>query len=177
MSPREKNLLIFFAAAGFFILNLLGLNFYNAQRRSVESKKKDAELKLANAENFRTMSSQVSQEMDWLAKYEPQPAASQEVQSTLQQLAEREALSSGLTIKNQRPLDTDTTGPNYHRVKVQFEVFGTEKSLYSWFDRVNFPEQFRAVTLLRLGPNREDDTKIDSTVIVEQWFVPAAPDA
>lgn len=176
MSPREKNLLILFATAGFFILNLLGFKFYSAQRQSVDSKRKDAELKLANAENFRTMSGEVASEMDWLAQHEPEPAAYQDVQSALQQFGEREALAAGLTIKNQRPLDTDTSGTQFHRVKVQFNLLGPEQSLYRWFDRINVPSEFRAVTLIRLSPDREDETKIECTAVIEQWFVPIAPE-
>jgi len=71
-------------------------------------------------------------------------------------------------------LPTDKTGPHYHRVKYEIPVSGTEQALYAWLDRMQTPGEFRAVTFLRLSPNREDDTKIDATVIVEQWYVPAA---
>jgi hypothetical protein len=47
---------------------------------------------------------------------------------------------------------------------------------YRWFDRVNVPSEFRAVTLIRLSPDREDDTKIECTAVIEQWFVPIAPE-
>jgi hypothetical protein len=176
MSSREKNLLMFFAVAGFFILNLLGFKYYTAQRQSVDSKRKDAELKLANAENFRTMSSELSADMEWLAANEPEPAAFQDVQSRLQQFGEQEAATARLTIKKQQPLETDTTGAFFHRAKFQFNLVGSEQGLYQWFDRINVPSEFRAVTLIRLGPDREDDTLIDCTAIIEQWFVPIAPE-
>lgn len=177
MSPREKNLLILFAAAGFFILNLLGFKFFTAQRQAVDAKRKDAEIKLANAENFRSMSAELANDMTWLADHEPEPAAYQDVQSALQQFGQREAVSAGLTVKTQRPLDTDTSGAQYHRVKVQFNLTGPEQSLYRWFDKLNVPSEFRAVTLIRLSPDREDDTKIECTAVIEQWFIPLTPEA
>ena len=34
------------------------------------------------------------------------------------------------------------------------------------------PDQFKGVTFMRLAPDSKDDTKIDATVVVEQWYVP-----
>jgi hypothetical protein len=34
------------------------------------------------------------------------------------------------------------------------------------------PDQFKAITFLRLSPDAKDDTLIDCTVEVEQWYAP-----
>jgi hypothetical protein len=177
MSPREKKLLIFFALAGFIILNILGYNYAQDKRLQVDAQRRDALAKLATAKTFQENSAQVTDEMDWLRKHEPQPAANQEVQTALQQLAEREARATGLTIKTQKPLPTDATGLHYHRAKLQITVTGPEEALYHWFDRLNMPEQFRIASQIRLSPNTTDDTKIDCTATIEQWFVPATDPA
>ncbi len=49
---------------------------------------------------------------------------------------------------------------------------GTEQALYQWFDRLNVPDQLRNATQIRLTPNQQDDTKIDCTATIEQWFIP-----
>lgn len=176
MSTREKNLLLFFALAGFAIVNLLAFNFAATKRSEVTRQRSDAELKLAAAENLRASSDQVADQMQWLAEHEPQPADDQNVQTQLQQLAEREAKAAGLTIKNQKPLPTDKTeGKHYHRAKLQITVTGMEEALYQWFDKINVPDQFRIASQIRLSPNAEDDTQVDCTAAVEQWFVPSAP--
>lgn len=176
MSTREKNLLIFFALAGFAIVNLLAFNFATTKRSEVARQRSEAEQKLATAETFRASSEQVTDQMQWLAKHEPQPAADQNVQTQLQQLAEREAKTAGLTIKNQKPLPTDSTeGKHYHRAKLQITVAGKEEALYQWFDKLNVPDQFRIASQIRLSPNAEDDTQVDCTATVEQWFVPPTP--
>lgn len=172
MSPREKKLLLFFAIAGFTILNFLGYNYAVSKRVQVNAQREDARQKLATAEMFRENSAQVIDEMEWLANHEPEPKANQEVQTALQQLTEREAKATGLTIKTQKPLPTDTTGVHYHRAKIQITVSGTDEALYRWFDRLNTPEQFRIASQIRLSPNTTDDTKIDCTATIEQWFVP-----
>lgn len=172
MSPREKKLLIFFAAAGFLVLNFLAIGVFKTKRLEVESQRNQAQVKLGTAEMFRASREQVVDEMEWLAQHEPEPAANQDIQTQLQQLCEREARTAGLTIKTQQPLSTDTTGVHYHRAKIQLTVNGEEKALYQWFDRLNIPEQFRIASSIRISPNKEDDTKIDCTATIEQWFVP-----
>lgn len=177
MSPREKKLLIFFGVAGFAVINFLGIGFYNKKRIEVTALREQARQKLQIAQNFSTSREQVTDEMDWLAAHEPKPSANQDVQTQLQKLTQKEAESSGLAIKNQKPLPTDTTGRFYHRAKIQFTVTGNEEALYRWFDRLNTPDQFRIASQIRLSPNQQDDTKIDCTATIEQWFVPAPPSA
>jgi hypothetical protein len=176
MSPREQKLLIFFGLAGFAILNLLAFNYAQTKRTEVDAQRQQALQKLATAEMFQESSAQVIDQMNWLAEHEPQPATNQEVQTSLQQLTEREAKSAGLTIKTQKPLPTDAgEGKHYHRAKIQITVTGAEEALYRWFDKLNTPDQFRIASEIRLTPNQQDDTKIDCTATIEQWFVPQPP--
>lgn len=172
MSANEKKLIIVFSIIGFAILNFLAFNFAKSMRVKVNAQAKLATDQLAIAENFQLSREQVNGEMEWLAEHEPQPAANQEIQTSLQRVVESEAKNSGLTIKpGQKPLATDTTGKNYHRAKIQISVTGTEESLYRWFDRLNVPDQFRIASQIRLTPN-QDDTKIDCLATFEQWFIP-----
>jgi uncharacterized iron-regulated membrane protein len=174
MSSREKRYLIFFAAAGFILLNVFGFRLLTDQRDTVRRDRESAARQLDQARMISTKREEVAGEMDWLDEHQPEPAAEQDVQSALQGLVEREARSRGLTLKPGKYLPTDKTGVHYHRVKYEIPVSGSEQSLYSWLDRLQVPTEFRAVTFLRVSPNREDDTKADATVIVEQWYVPNA---
>ncbi len=175
MSDREKKLIIFFALAGFAILNFLVFNFAQTKRQQVNAERIQAKQTLETAEKFGEMKEQVTDQMAWLADHEPEPKANQDVQTTLQQLIEREAKAAGLTIKSQKPLPTDATeGRHYHRAKIQITVSGTEDALYRWFDRLNTPDQLRVASQIRMVPNNPDDTKIDCTATIEQWFVPPA---
>jgi hypothetical protein len=173
MSPREKKLLILFASAGFIVLNFLGFGFYQRQSLAALQSRDQAKQQLQTAKMIRSSSDQVVDEMAWLAEHEPEPAANQDVQTTLQQLCEREAKGLGLEIRKQSPLPTDTTsGTHFHRARIQLTVSGAEDALYRWFDRLNVPDALRATTHIRLSPNAKEDTKIDCTATVEQWFVP-----
>ena len=172
MSPREQKLLAFFAIAGFVVINFLGFGFYSKKRIEVTNQRELARQKLELANTVTESRDQIADEIDWLAEHEPKPLANQDVQTQLQKLTEKEAQTVGLTIKIQKPLPTDTTGVYYHRAKIQITVSGTEEALYRWFDRLNMPDQFRISSQIRLSPNQQDDTKIDCTATIEQWFVP-----
>ena len=174
MSPREKKLLIFFASAGFIVLNFIGFNFLSSKKIEVNRALDEAKLALERAKMFSASREEVADQMTWLAEHEPEPAANQNVQTKLQQFCEAEAKTAGLTIKTQKPLPTEAAeGLNYHRAKIQITLTGTEKALYGWFDRITAPDQFRGATVIRLAPNSKDDTQIDCTATIEQWFVPA----
>ena len=176
MSSREKNLLIFFATVGFLILNGLAVGMYQAKHNKLARQHEQALAKLENAEKFRASRELVTDQMDWLAKHEPPPASNQDVQTKLQQFCETEAKSTGLIIKAQNPLASDTTeGLHFHRAKIEFTVNGPEDALYRWLDHLNIPEQLRIASSLRISPNTQDDTQIDCKAVVEQWFVPAPP--
>lgn len=178
MSTREKRLLIFFGFAGFLVLNFLGFNFYQSKKQTVAAQLAQARQTLQRAEMVRASRDQVAEEMIWLSENEPEPAASQDVQTQLQKFCESEAKSAGLTVKIQRPMPTDTTeGRQFHRAKFQFTVTGTEESLYRWLDRVNVPAELRIATQISLKPNKEDDTQIDAVTVIEQWFLPLPPSA
>jgi hypothetical protein len=175
MSDREKKLLIFFGIAGFAILNFLGFNLAQAQRLKVNRDNAVAREQLNMAEMFRESSAQVTDQMAWLAEHEPAPVAPQDAQTKLQQLTEKFAVSNGLTIKSQKPLPTDTSGQYFSIAQIQFVVTGQEDALYRWFDQINVPDQFRIASQIRLSPDTKDDTKIDCTATVQQWFVPITP--
>jgi hypothetical protein len=179
MSSREKRLLLFLSIAGFIVLNLFGYKQYDAKCEDFRREKAAATQALRDAKLFRDSSQHVAAEMDWLAAHEPpQSAAAQDIQNTLQQLAVKEAEKFGLEVKRQKLMPADETqGNHYNRAKVEFVVNGKEDALYKWLDSLHSPDQLRAVTSLRLSPDRDDDTKIDCTVVVDQWFVPQAPSA
>lgn len=174
MSDREKKLLLYFGIAGFAILNFIGFNFVQAQRLKVNRDQAEARKQLDMAEMARERSSEVTDEIDWLAKHEPAPVAPQDAQTKLQQFTEKAAISNGLTIKSQKPLPTDTNGTHFGIAQIEFAVTGPEDALYRWFDQINVPDQLRIASQIRLSPETKDDTKIDCTVTVQQWFVPIA---
>lgn len=173
MSTREKNLLILLLLAGFFIANLLFFNFYNEKKNTLTSDLNNAKTRLQQAILFSETSASISDEMQWLATHQPDPSAYQPVQTGLQQFAETQARNLGLTVKSQELLPTDDTGAHYHRAQIRINLTGNEEALYKWFNEVNDPSTFRAAYQIRLSPNSTDDTLIDCSATLAQWFPPA----
>ncbi|MEP2774527.1 MAG: hypothetical protein ABJQ29_16240 [Luteolibacter sp.] len=173
MSAREKKLLALLLIAGFFILNLFFFRFYTEKKIAYANDLNAAKSRLQQAIAFSESSASITGEMDWLANNEPEPTAYQKVQTQLQQFAETQARNLGLTVKSQELLPTDDSGIHYHRAQVRINLTGREEALYRWFDSVNDPAAFRAAYQIRLSPNSTDDTLIDCSATLAQWFPPA----
>jgi uncharacterized iron-regulated membrane protein len=175
MSVREKKLLALLLIAGFLILNFFLYSIYVEKKNLYSNDLVSANSQLQQAYAFRESSAEFAEQMTWLAEKEPKPATYQETQTALQQFAESQARTLGLTIKSQEPLPTDETGTYYHRAQVKINLSGREQALYQWFDAINDPDVFRTTFQIRMSPNTKDDTLIDCSATLSQWFPPIPP--
>lgn len=173
MSEREKKLLMLLLIAGFLIVNFFLYSFYTQKKTLYANDLNSAKARLQQAIAFSESSNQLSEQMVWLAQHQPEPASYQDVQNKLQQFAETQAKSFGLTIKSQELLPTDESGIHYHRAQVKFNLTGQEEALYKWFDAINDPAAFRTTYQIRMSPNAKEDTLIDCSATLSQWFPPA----
>jgi hypothetical protein len=172
MSDREKKLLTLFLIAGFLIVNVFLYTFYKNKKNLYEGDLASAKSQLEQAILFRESSSEFAEQMAWLAEKEPKPATYQDTQNALQLFAETQAKNFGLTVKSQEPLPTDDSGVHYHRAQVKINLTGKEEALYRWFDAINDPNIFRTALQIRMTPNSKDDTLIDCSATLSQWFPP-----
>ena len=173
MSSREKNLLALLLVAGFIILSFFLYTLYVQKKNLFDTDFANAKNNLQQAIVQQEMSGQLTEEIDWLAENQIDPIAYQQVQTKLQQFAESQARNLGLTIKRQELLPTDTGGVYYNRAQVRIDLTGQEQALYRWFDAINDPNSFRSALQIRLSPNGKDDTLIDCSATLAQWFPPA----
>lgn len=174
MSSRERNLLILLIAMAFIVANFLAYSaWYQPKMEALETAKEGAERKADFNEAEAGSLDLIQQDREWLERFEPQPTSAGKAATRIQQLAESEAVRSGLTIKRKdfgdQILDPALT---YHRVRYQIEVSGAESSVYRWLDRLHSPNEFRAVTYVRLNPQRDDATRAECEVYIDQWFLP-----
>lgn len=183
MSDREKKLLLLLGLAAFAIVNVFGFSRFRQERTRLASRLLEAEGNVQMADAYAAKYETVIEEMEWMEQHKPKPRDGQLVATELEQYAYNQAKTHQLEVKRRAIKPTDESGANFHRAKVEFNVTGKEDSLYRWLDRLQMPDQLRAITFLRLSPDK-DDTLIDSVVEVEQWFVPlsaangaAPPDA
>jgi len=173
MSDREKKLLTLLLVAGFLIVNFFLYSLYVQKKTLYASDLDAAKARLQQAIAFSESSNQLAEQMEWLAVNEPEPAAYQDVQNALQSFAETQANNAGLTIKSQELLPTDDSGVHYHRAQVRISLTGKEQDLYKWFDAINDPAAFRTTYQINMKPNTQDDTLIDCSATLSQWFPPA----
>lgn len=173
MSDREKKLLTLLLIAGFLIVNFFLYSLYVEKKSLYANDLESAKSQLQQAILFRESSSEFAEQMTWLAKNEPAPATYEETQSALELFAVTQAQNLGLNVKSREPLPTDESGTHYHRAQVKINLSGQEKALYQWFDAINDPHLFRTAYQIRMTPNTQDDTLIDCSATLSQWFPPA----
>jgi hypothetical protein len=184
MNTREKRLLILFGVVIFAVLNFYGYSLYSQKMNSLELEigSEGNEIlgkpatgligEIALAEQNLAERESKEREMAWLAENEPDPEEGGAVQSRLESFVTNQARAAGLTTDRPKILPNDTEGVYYHKAIFEIKATGMEDGLYRWLIQLHDPSSFRAVTSLRLSPNREDDTQIDAVVRVQQWYVP-----
>ena len=179
MSERERKLLTLFAAAGAFLLVLWGYKSYESKKLQIQADRRSAESALQEGKLYLASRESLLDEIEWLAEHEPEPQAAEQVPTMLQQLADSEAMRAGMSVKKRDILpDRSAESSEERRYKVaqvKFTVTGNERNLFTWFDRMHSPNEFRAISEIIMSPNRENDSMIDCIVTFDQWFVPLNP--
>lgn len=158
----------------FAATNLLAYKvWYEPTMKKTTSERKAAERQAAFNAAEAGSAEAIAADRQWLERNEPEPTSVGRMKTKIQQLAENEALRNGLVIKR-KTFGDEVIEPNfnYHRARFQIEVNGIESSIYRWLDRLHQPSDFRVVTYMRVNPQRDDDTRADCEVYLDQWFVP-----
>lgn len=174
MTPRERNLLIMLVAMAFLAVNFLVYRMWYAPKMAtMQTAMENAEQKAESNEGMGNAFDAFAADSDWLNRFEPKPTSVGKMQTRIQQLAESEAVRAGLTIKK-KGFGAEIVDPslNYHRARYDIEVNGSEASVYRWLDRLHNPNEFRVVTFVRMNPQRDDATRADCQIYLDQWFVP-----
>ena len=180
MSDREKKLLLLFLGAGFLVLNVLGYTYFQTTKASVDSRHAKAKQGLMTARQVRASSAERMEQIEWLNKHEPKPSESQDVRGQLYNFCISQARLNGLTFEEKHiefPSVDNPEANHFHRTKVRMKVTGPEQAFYTRLYKINVPTELRHATRLELKPSTKDDTQIDATVTIEQWFVPPPPSA
>ncbi len=177
MSDRERNLLILLVTMAFVAVNFLGYKLWYAPKMAaLLSTKNSAETKAEANEGMGNVLGIRQKDLDWLERFEPKPSSLGKMKTRIQQLAESEAVRASLTVEGRPKFGSDIVDPNlnYHRARYQITVNGPEASIYRWMDRLHNPNEFRVITYLRIKPQRDDATRADCEIYLDQWFVPEA---
>lgn len=173
MSDREKKLLFSLLGALFIIANFFAYsNFYEPRIKDAEKRKKVAEATLAQSQAIMSQKADWEKTRSWLQRAEGQPTTYQTASSKLQSFVKRSADRRGLITKKEDILD-QVKGANYDRVRVRFRVNGLEQQIQQWILEIHRPQQLQVITKFDLKPQKNDLTRADCEIEIEQWFIPA----
>lgn len=135
-----------------------------------------AQLKLEAKENQMggNLAEAIADETAWLERVEPEDRSYENVQTELQQFLVSSSSAVGLEPFSQKLMtDEETSLPSdyYRRAKIQISVQGEQRKVVEWLTRIHQPDQFRAITYLKLLPSKIEG-EVVCHVIAEQWLVP-----
>ncbi len=174
---REKKLLILLGVVSFGLANVFLHDWYVSKRKAIENSLESAKSEVEVAKASLSMldnQPQMSKEIEWLEQFGPKPGQHREVQDRLMEDVQRFATQLGVTVKG-APVQIDPKEEeigDYAVAKVEFKVNTAEKGFYNWLIRFQQPQKSRGISQLIVSPQRDDDTRIDCTVVFQEWFQP-----
>lgn len=175
MSDRERNLLFILVTMAFVAVNFLGYKlWYQPKMTALQGAQASAESKASTNETMGNALSARQPDLDWIGRYEPKPTTLGKMRTKIQQLAENEANRAQLEIFGRGRFGDAVEGPtlSYHLARYELEVRGSEASIYRWLDRLHSPNDFRAISYLKITPVRDDLARATCKIYLDQWFVP-----
>jgi len=179
MNEREKKLIMILFGAAFIIANFFGYSTYSQamQKKEVQLKTGTDELKMKRLQLEEA--NEHLDEVDWLAENMPTEGTHASVRAELVTFTEQSATKQRLVIKK-RPSalreDQEEQG-EFRSAVVRVQVNARDPELYRWLVELQDPQKGRAITRLRITPQRDDASRIDCELEVTQWFTPITEDA
>lgn len=174
---REKKLLILLGIVAFGFANVFLYDWYAGKRKNLkgvlDAAKAEVELSKASL-SMRDDNPEIREDMEWLEKFGPKPGEHRDVQDKLMEDVQKYASQMGLSIKG-APVQIDPKEEevgDYAVAKVEFKVNASEKNFYNWLVRFQQPARSRGISQLTVTPQRDDNTRIDCTVVFQEWFQP-----
>lgn len=118
----------------------------------------------------------IKEEKQWLQGHEPQPQTYEDVQTELQSFLMSAGERAGLSPFSQqlipnKNLEEDLVS-HYNRVRIQISAQGDQEKIFQWLVSIHQPDQFRAITYLKIEANQKVEGEVICHIIAEQWLVP-----
>ena len=113
-------------------------------------------------------------DVEWLMNNQPVVGVHGNIGAELAAYTEKVANKHGVSL-SKRPspqrADTEETGA-YRSARAKVVANAMDGQLYKWLVELQDPELNRAITFLRISPQRDDPTRVDCELEVTQWFRP-----
>jgi len=174
MNDREKKLTFMLLTAILLIGTAFLYTSYDA------AKKKNMATFTRNTEELERMKNDLFEAEDkidneeWLSKNPPIESSFGAVSAELASFIEKSAVKNGVSIKKRpSPVNADPEEFGAYRSAVVIVTGNAvDSQLYRWLVDIQSPDDHRSITLLRISPQRDDNTKADCQLEVSQWFSP-----
>jgi len=174
MNSREKTLIFVLFGVAFLIINIFLFTSYQTVMQ-----KKRSQLDIG-AEKLKLMDSDLAtweskaDDVEWLMNNQPVEGVHGNIGAALAAYTEEAANKHGVSL-SKRPspqrAEAEEAGA-YRSARAKVVANAMDDQLYKWLVELQDPALSRAITFLRISPQRDDPTRVDCELEVTQWFRP-----
>ena len=172
MNDRERNLILVLGVALFLVVNIfLYTSYQDVMKKNTRLQKANAD-KLVEIKQSLSASDEKQANRDWLDQYAPSEGTHGQIGAELATLTEKSGLRYGVTMKK-RPNPTNKNEDefgNYSSATVKVIGNAMDRPIYSWMVDLQNPELSRSITSIHIRQQRDDNTRMDCSLEITQWF-------
>ena len=174
MNSREKTLIFVLFGVAFFVINIFLFTSFQSAMQKKRSQLDVGAKKLKLMESDLATWESKADDVEWLMNNQPVVGVHGNIGAELAAYTEKVANKHGVSL-SKRPspqrADTEETGA-YRSARAKVVANAMDGQLYNWLVELQDHELNRAITFLRISPQRDDPTRVDCELEVTQWFRP-----
>jgi len=170
LSSRERRLMMFLLAAGFFILNFLGYQALAQRRTAAVAQQRTLRFDIERLRELQGLKPEVDLTSEWLDAHLPAYKDIDQLETHLFNVVTNKAVAAGVELskKDPRPTQTDAL---VHRSILEVETTAGMENLVTFLHSLQDREDFRFISFLELTPTK-DEERVRCQARLEQWWRP-----
>ena len=158
----------------FLGVNLLLYSAYTKKQGKLSKEIQGLEQEITVRHHLLSQAFEWEKALLWFEKHSPKAERVEDAQNSLLNKMLTLARTSKLELNPSKPvnyLPAVLTG-TYPQVRVSISFTSTEASFFDWVTQTSSPNDFRALTRLKVEPHLTDKSKIVVEAVVSQWIAP-----
>lgn len=171
MTKRESRLITSFAFILLIAAALIVANFFMRKHKELIHKQLELERNANLAKRAPELHQLLLPEKEWIEKFEPTVESYSKATSDFQKFVTESAKKASLTLITEKVNIVEADSSPYRRVQMVVSFKNSPSMLTDWMVTLHNPEQFRAVTAMKIIPDAKNLENILAQLVIEKWLV------
>ena len=171
MTKQEKKLLSLLGVLVVVVISLVGINKYFKDRQEFIAKRDRLKGEAERAERSHELHAQLAEEKEWLDSVASKSQEYSKELSEFQSFVSNSPKSLGFSIYNSKVDRLSGEGGTFRRVQMEVQAKASQPQLLQWLLKLHKPAELRAVTSLKVFPDKKNEETLICQVVVEKFIV------